>query len=119
MSTPIEATRFLHLGHQNIRELIIKGFVLDDERSKQGKEFGKDYFGMLERVGKSGQRTQVLQKITDMYAQKCSSTMIQHAEITSNFYKTVQNNLHWAITGHTAAELIAERANARTAWTWA
>ena len=109
----LEATRFRIWATKTLREFIIKGFVLDDERLKQGKKFGKDYFEeLLERIREiRASERRFYQKITDIYAQ-CSLDYDPHSEITRNFYKTVQNKLHWAITGHTAAELIAERANA-------
>jgi hypothetical protein len=108
-----EATRFRIWATQTLREYIIKGFVLDDERLKQGKKFGKDYFDeLLERIREiRASERRFYQKITDIYAQ-CSADYDPKAEITLMFYKTVQNKLHWAITGHTAAELIAERADA-------
>ena len=108
-----EATRFRIWATQTLREYIIKGFVLDDERLKQGKKFGKDYFEeLLERIREiRASERRFYQKITDIYAQ-CSIDYDSQAEVTQQFYKTVQNKLHWAITGHTAAELIAERANA-------
>jgi hypothetical protein len=108
-----EATRFRIWATKTLREYIIKGFVLDDERLKQGKKFGKDYFDeLLERIREiRASERRFYQKITDIYAQ-CSIDYDPHADITRTFYKTVQNKLHWAITGHTAAELIAERADA-------
>jgi hypothetical protein len=108
-----EATRFRICATKSLREYIIKGFVLDDERLKQGRKFGKDYFDeLLERIREiRASERRFYQKITDIYSQ-CSIDYDAHAEITRNFYKTVQNKLHWAITGHTAAELIAGRANA-------
>ena len=109
----IEATRFRIWATKTLREFIIKGFVLDDERLKQGKKFGKDYFEeLLERIREiRASERRFYQKITDIYAQ-CSIDYDAKADTTQTFYKTVQNKLHWAITGHTAAELIAERANA-------
>ena len=108
-----EATQFRIWATQVLREFLIKGFVLDDERLKQGKRFGKDYFDeLLERIRsiRASERRFYL-KITDIYEQ-CSIDYNQSAEITQVFFKTVQNKLHWAITGKTAAELIAERAQA-------
>ena len=108
-----EATQFRIWATQVLREYLIKGFVLDDERLKQGKRFGKDYFDeLLERIRsiRASERRFYL-KITDIYEQ-CSIDYNQSAEITQVFFKTVQNKLHWAITGKTAAELIAERAQA-------
>ncbi len=108
-----EATRFRIWATRTLKEFIIKGFVLDDERLKQGKHFGKDYFEeLLERIREiRASERRFYQKITDIYAQ-CSIDYDPKAEITLLFYKTVQNKLHWAITGHTAAEIIAERAKA-------
>jgi hypothetical protein len=109
----IHATQFRIWATQTLKEFIIKGFVLDDERLKQGKRFGKDYFDeLLERIReiRASERRFYL-KITDIYEQ-CSIDYNKDAEITQTFFKTVQNKLHWAITGKTAAELIAERADA-------
>jgi len=108
-----QATQFRIWATKTLREFIIKGFVLDDERLKQGKRFGKDYFDeLLERIReiRASERRFYL-KITDIYEQ-CSIDYNKDAEITQKFFKTVQNKLHWAITGKTAAELIADRANA-------
>jgi hypothetical protein len=115
----IEATRFRIWATKTLREFIIKGFVLDDVRMKQGKNFGKDYFEeLLERIREiRASERRFYQKITDIYAQ-CSLEYDPGSSITQNFYKTVQNKLHWAITGHTAAELIAERANASQPNIW-
>jgi hypothetical protein len=106
-----EATQFRIWATRVLREYLIKGFVLDDERLKQGKRLGKDYFDeLLERIRsiRASERRFYL-KITDIYEQ-CSIDYNQKAEITQVFFKTVQNKLHWAITGKTAAELVAERA---------
>ena len=108
-----EATQFRIWATQVLREYLIKGFVLDDNRLKQGKRLGKDYFDeLLERIRsiRASERRFYL-KITDIYEQ-CSIDYNPNAEITQTFFKTVQNKLHWAITGKTAAELIAERAQA-------
>jgi hypothetical protein len=108
-----QATQFRIWATQVLREFLVKGFVLDDERLKQGKRFGKDYFDeLLERIRaiRASERRFYL-KITDIYEQ-CSIDYNRDAEITQAFFKTVQNKLHWAITGKTAAELIAERADA-------
>lgn len=109
----LEATRFRIWATTTLREFIIKGFVLDDERLKQGKNFGKDYFEeLLERIREiRASERRFYQKITDIYAQ-CSIDYDPKAEITLTFYKTVQNKLHWAITGQTAAEIIYQRADA-------
>lgn len=108
-----EATRFRIWATKTLKEYIIKGFVMDDERLKQGKKFGKDYFEeLLERIREiRASERRFYQKITDIYAQ-CSVDYDPKAEITLLFYKTVQNKLHWAITGQTAAEIIAARAKA-------
>jgi hypothetical protein len=106
----IQATHFRIWATQTLREFIIKGFVLDDERLKQGSHFGKDYFDeLLERIReiRASERRFYL-KITDIYEQ-CSIDYNRDAEITTAFFKTVQNKLHWAITGQTAAELVASR----------
>lgn len=108
-----QATQFRIWATKVLREFIIKGFVLDDERLKQGKRFGKDYFDeLLERIReiRASERRFYL-KITDIYEQ-CSIDYNKDAEITQAFFKTVQNKLHWAITGQTAAEIIASRADA-------
>lgn len=108
-----QATQFRIWATKVLKEFIIKGFVLDDERLKQGSRFGKDYFEeLLERIReiRASERRFYL-KITDIYEQ-CSIDYNKDAEITQTFFKTVQNKLHWAITGHTAAELIAQRADA-------
>ncbi len=108
-----QATQFRIWATQTLREFIIKGFALDDERLKLNKRFGKDYFDeLLERIReiRASERRFYL-KITDIYEQ-CSIDYDKDAEITQTFFKTVQNKLHWAVTGHTAAELIAERADA-------
>jgi hypothetical protein len=108
-----EATRFRIWATKVLREFIIKGFVLDDERLKQGQMWGKDYFDeLLERIREiRASERRFYQKITDIYAQ-CSIDYDAKAPITKEFYAAVQNKLHWAITGHTAAELIKERVDA-------
>ncbi|MEI7846168.1 MAG: virulence RhuM family protein [Chloroflexota bacterium] len=110
----LQATRFRIWATQTLREFIIKGFVLDDERLKQGQQFGKDYFEeLLERIREiRASERRFYQKITDIY-QQCSLDYEKDAEITLSFFKTVQNKLHWAITGKTAAEIVAGRANAK------
>jgi hypothetical protein len=108
-----QATQFRIWATKTLREFIIKGFVLDDERLKQGERFGKDYFDeLLERIREiRASERRFYQKITDIY-QQCSIDYDKNADITQIFFKTVQNKLHWAVTGKTAAELIAERADA-------
>jgi len=108
-----QATQFRIWATRTLREFIIKGFVLDDERLKLNKRFGKDYFEeLLDRIReiRASERRFYL-KITDIYEQ-CSIDYDKQAELTQTFFKTVQNKLHWAVTGNTAAELIAERADA-------
>lgn len=107
-----QATQFRIWATKTLRDFIIKGFVLDDERLKQGQRFGKDYFDeLLERIReiRASERRFYL-KITDIYEQ-CSIDYNKEAEITQKFFKTVQNKLHWAITGKTAAQIITERAD--------
>jgi hypothetical protein len=106
------ATQFRIWATQTLKEYIVKGFVLDDERLKQGKRFGKDYFDeLLERIREiRASERRFYQKITDIYAE-CSVDYDAKSEQTQGFYKTVQNKLEWAITGKTAAEIIAARAS--------
>jgi hypothetical protein len=107
-----QATQFRIWATQTLREFVVKGFVLDDERLKLNKRFGKDYFDeLLERIReiRASERRFYL-KITDIYEQ-CSIDYDKSAEITQTFFKTVQNKMHWAVTGKTAAEIIAERAD--------
>lgn len=109
----LRATQFRIWATQTLREFIVKGFVLDDERLKLNKRFGPDYFNeLLERIReiRASERRFYL-KITDIYEQ-CSVDYSPSAEITRTFFQTVQNKLHWAITGKTAAEIIASRAKA-------
>lgn len=108
-----QATQFRIWATQTLREFIVKGFVLDDERLKLNKRFGRDYFDeLLERIReiRASERRFYL-KITDIYEQ-CSIDYDRQAETTKTFFKTVQNKLHWAVTGRTAAEIIADRADA-------
>jgi hypothetical protein len=96
-----------------LHEFIIKGFALDDERLKQGKQvFGKDYFEeLLERIREiRASERRFYQKITDIYA--LSLDYKADAPMTKEFFANVQNKLHWAITGQTAAELIYASADA-------
>lgn len=96
-----------------LHEYIIKGFAMDDERLKQIKHFGQDYFDeMLERVREIRlSERRLYQKITDIYA--LSADYDSQADITKQFFATVQNKLHWSITGKTAAELIYSEADAK------
>lgn len=107
-------TQFRIWATKTLKEFIIKGFVLDDKRLKQGGQiFGKDYFEeLLERIREiRASERRFYQKITDIYAQ-CSIDYDVKSDLTINFYKSVQNKLHWAITGSTAAEIIDNRADA-------
>ncbi len=107
-----QATRFRIWATLTLKEFVIKGFALDDERLKLNKRFGKDYFDeLLERIReiRASERRFYL-KITDIYEQ-CSVDYDKDAEVTKTFFKTVQNKLHWAVTGQTAAEIIAARAD--------
>lgn len=106
-------TQFRIWATKVLREYIIKGFAMDDDRLKQGSsQFGKDYFDeLLERIREiRASERRFYQKITDIYAQ-CSIDYDPKSEVTRTFYKTVQNKLHWAITGHTASEIIKKRAD--------
>jgi Virulence protein len=108
-----QATQFRIWATKILREYIIKGFAMDDERLKSGKFLRKEYFDeLLERIRdiRASERL-FYQKITDIYAQ-CSIDYDPNSEVTEEFYATVQNKLHWAIHGHTAAELIARRVSA-------
>lgn len=106
-------TQFRQWATERLTEYMVKGFTMDDERLKDGRNLGEDYFDeLLERIRdiRASER-RFYQKITDIYAQ-CSIDYDKDSEISREFYATVQNKLHWAIHGHTAAELIAERAKA-------
>ncbi len=107
-----QATQFRIWATKTLKEFITKGFVLDDERLKQGKAFGKDYFAeLLERIREiRASERRFYQKITDIYA--LSADYDKDAPITKEFFAMVQNKLHWAITGKTAAEIIYSGADA-------
>ena len=108
-----EATQFRRWATEVLKEYIVKGFVMDDERLKGKSVFGEDYFEeMLERIReiRTSER-HYYQKITDIYAE-CSIDYNPQAEITKQFYKTVQNMMHYAVTHQTAAEIVYNRANA-------
>ena len=109
-----KATQFRIWATKTLKEFIIKGFVLDDERLKQGQTvFGKDYFReLLERIRsiRSSER-RIYQQITDIFAE-CAIDYDQNSDITKNFYAMVQNKFHYAITGSTAAEIIYQQADA-------
>ena len=108
-----QATQFRIWATSVLKEMIVKGFVLDDERLKQGKHFGKDYFDdLLERIREiRASERRYYQKITDVYAE-CSADYDPKAETTQLFFKMVQNMMHWAVTHQTAAEIIYSRADA-------
>jgi len=107
-----QATQFRIWATKTLKEYIIKGFVLDDERLKQGKRFGKDYFEeLLERIREiRASERRFYQKITEIYA--LAADYDKNAPVTKDFFATVQNKLHWAITGKTAAEIIYDSADA-------
>ncbi|MCP4110610.1 MAG: virulence RhuM family protein [Desulfobacteraceae bacterium] len=108
-----QATQFRIWATKTLKEYIIKGFVLDDERLRQGNQvFGKDYFDeLLERIREiRASERRFYQKITDIYA--LSADYDKNAPVTKDFFATVQNKLHWAITGKTAAEIIYNSADA-------
>ncbi len=105
-------TQFRQWATAQLQELLVKGFVMDDERLKEGKSIGQDYFEELIlriRDIRASER-RFYQKITDIYA--TSIDYDSKAPITQEFYATVQNKLHWAIHGKTAAEIIKKRADA-------
>jgi hypothetical protein len=105
-----QATKFRIWATQTLKEYIIKGFVMDDERLKNGRYFGKDYFReLLERVRsiRSSER-RIYQQITDVFAE-CSIDYDPISDTTKTFYATVQNKFHFAIHGHTAAEIIYDK----------
>jgi hypothetical protein len=109
----IKATQIRIWATQTLKEYIIKGFVLDDNRLKQGQTlFGKDYFKELLRRVRSirASERRIYQQVTDIFAE-CSIDYDKNAEITKNFYAMVQNKFHFAITGKTAAEIIHLSAN--------
>lgn len=107
------ATKFRIWATQVLQEFIVKGFAIDDERLKQIKHFGHDYFEeLLERIREiRASERRFYQKITDIYA--LSADYDKDATITKEFFATVQNKLHWAITGQTAAEIIYSLADAK------
>ena len=107
-----KATKFRIWATKVLKEFITKGFVLDDDRLKQGKHFGKDYFDeLLERIREiRASERRFYQKITDIYA--LSVDYDKSDLLTKEFFAAVQNKLHWAITGKTAAEIIYMSADA-------
>ena len=106
-----KATRFRQWATRTLKEYIQKGFVLNDEMLKNGRPFGRDYFDeLLERIREiRASERWAYQKIADVFEQ-CSYDYDKNSETTRAFYAFVQNKLHFAVTGKTAAELIAERA---------
>ena len=109
----LQATHFRIWATKVLKEYIQKGFVLDDERLKQGKTaFGKDYFReLLERVRSiRASERRIYQQITDIFAE-CSIDYDKDSQITQDFYATVQNKFHYAITGQTAAEIVYTKAD--------
>ena len=107
-----KATQFRIWATNTLKEFIIKGFVLDDERLKQGPKFGKDYFiDLIERIRdiRTSER-RFYQKVTDIFI--LSADYDKNALTTKDFFASVQNKLHWAITGKTAAEIIYHTADA-------
>ena len=106
-----KATRFRQWATKTLREYIQKGFVINDEMMKNGRPFGRDYFDeLLERIREiRASERRAYQKIADVFEQ-CSYNYDKNSETTKAFYAFVQNKLHYAVTGKTAAELISERA---------
>ncbi len=109
----LKATRFRQWATKILHEYIKKGFVMDDERLKQGTAvFGKDYFReLLERVRSiRASERRIWQQITDIYAE-CSTDYDKNSPTTHDFYAMIQNRFHYAITGQTAAEIIYTKAD--------
>ena len=109
----LKATRFRQWATKILHEYIKKGFVMDDERLKQGTAvFGKDYFReLLERVRSiRASERRIWQQITDIYAE-CSTDYDKNAPTTRDFYAMIQNRFHYAITGQTAAEIVYTKAD--------
>lgn len=107
-----QATDFRKWATQTLNEFIIKGFVMDDERLKQGRNFGQDFFDeLLERIREiRASERRFYQRITDLYA--LSTDYDKNSQQTKEFFSAVQNKLHWAISGQTAAEIIYSEADA-------
>lgn len=107
-----QATQFRVWATGTLRNFIIKGYALDADRLKNGSHFGKDYFDeLLEQIREiRASERRFYQKVTDIYT--TSIDYDKDADVTKQFYATVQNKLHWAIHGQTAAELVANTANA-------
>jgi len=108
----LQATQFRIWATKILKEFIIKGFAMDDDRMKNGRYFGKDYFKeLLERVRsiRTSER-RIYQQITDIFAE-CSIDYDKNSQTTKDFYATVQNKFHFAITGQTSAEIIYKQAD--------
>ena len=107
-----QATQFRIWATKILKEYIIKGFAMDDDRLKNGQYFGKDYFKeLLERVRSiRASERRIYQQITDIFAE-CSIDYDRNSQTTKDFYATVQNKFHFAITGKTAAEIVYEKAD--------
>jgi len=105
-------TQFRRWATERLSEYLVKGFVMDDDRLKEGRNFGVDYFDeLLERIRDiRASEKRFYRKITEIYS--LAVDYDPRAEISQQFFATVQNKLHWAITGQTAAELISERVDA-------
>ena len=109
-----KATKFRQWATKTLREYITKGFVINEKLLKNGKPFGKDYFDdLLEKIREiRASERRAYQKITDIFEQ-CSCDFDKNSEITKNFYAFVQNKLHFAVSGNTAAEIVYNRADSR------
>nr|DAX73234.1 MAG TPA: virulence protein RhuM family [Caudoviricetes sp.] len=109
-----EATQFRIWATNTLREYIIKGFVLNDDMLKNGRPFGQDYFKELLRRVRAirASERRIYQQITDIFAE-CSIDYDPNSSVTRSFYATVQNKFHYAITGHTAAEIIHGKADSQ------
>lgn len=111
-----KGTQFRIWATKTLNEFIKKGFVLDDNRLKQGEQtFGKDYFReLLERIRSiRASERRIYQQITDIFAE-CSIDYNPKSELSKEFYSMIQNKFHYAITGKTAAEIIHQKANAKS-----
>lgn len=109
-----QATQFRIWATNLLREFMIKGFIMDDDRLKNGRYFGKDYFReLLERVRsiRTSER-RIYQQITDIFSE-CSIDYDKNSQTTKHFYATVQNKFHFAISGKTASEIIYKSADAK------
>jgi len=108
----MQATQFRIWATKILKEFIIKGFAMDDDRMKNGRYFGKDYFReLLERVRSiRASERRIYQQITDIFAE-CSIDYDKNSQTTKEFYATIQNKFHFAITGQTSAEIIYKKAD--------